>query len=441
MSDRAREILVLAFVAVSALAFVYPIDWQDVSRLGLTQSVAIRGSLRIDPYASQTGDKALYAGHYYSDKAPGLSFAALPAFEGVRELGGVGRAERQNGVWNRLGLLWLMRVATGGLFFLLAVWLVGRAAERVSSGTAAAAAATFGLSTLAMPLAAVTFSHVAAGAVAFAAFLLAWTAAEHQDRALRVGLAAGVLSGIGILLEYPAAIIATLVLTYLAAKTRRARLPTLFCVGLLPSLVALAIYNDRAFGSPWHLSYRYSAFEQQTRGFFGFAYPTTHGLWQALFAAKGLVTGSPVVLLAAVGLFLTWRRGWKLEATICAAVTLSFIIYDAGYYMPYGGTSPGPRFIVPALPFLSLGLGPVYQRWPRLFSVVAFLSAASMIHVTATWNELPDWTFTTIWSRWGGVPHLAGAALVCATALIALGLAFGRRRRQVVTCQRGFRLR
>src|SRR5439155_18752413 len=107
MSDRAREILVLAFVAVSALAFVYPIDWQDVSRLGLTQSVAIRGSLRIDPYASQTGDKALYAGHYYSDKAPGLSFAALPAFEGVRELGGVGRAERQNGVWNRLGLLWL----------------------------------------------------------------------------------------------------------------------------------------------------------------------------------------------------------------------------------------------------------------------------------------------------------------------------------------------
>ena len=166
-----NEVIVLALVAVAALAFVYPINWQDVSRLGLTESIALRGSLRIDPYASQTGDKASFGGHIYSDKAPGMSFAALPTFEAMRVVGAVGSSEKEHGVWNRYVLLWLLRLASGGLLFLLAVWLVGRAAERVAPASGAVAMATFGLGTLALPLAATTFGHVGAGAVAFASFL------------------------------------------------------------------------------------------------------------------------------------------------------------------------------------------------------------------------------------------------------------------------------
>jgi hypothetical protein len=36
-------------------------------------------SVRIDRYEWNTGDKAFCQGHYYSDKAPGLSLAAQPA--------------------------------------------------------------------------------------------------------------------------------------------------------------------------------------------------------------------------------------------------------------------------------------------------------------------------------------------------------------------------
>jgi len=426
-----HELLILAFVGVTALAFLYPVNWQDVSRLGLTQSLAQRGSLRIDSYADQTGDKALFAGHYYSDKAPGISFAALPAYEGLRALGAIRKPEQARGVWNRYGLLWLLRVATGGLLFLLAVCLVGRATEKVAPGAGGAAAATFGLGTLVLPLAAVTFGHVGAGAAAFASFLLAWRAGEDRHRGRVLSLAAGALAGIAALLEYQVAIIAALVLAYLIVKSRRPSLPILFCLGVLPSLLTLALYNDRAFGSPLHLSYRYHAtFTEQRRGFFGLGAPSLHGLWDTLFAGKGLVTSSPVVLVAGAGLYLLWRRGRRAEAALCAAATLSFIVYNAGYFTPYGGTSPGPRFLVPALPFLALGLGHAYRRWPRVFALTALVSVASMIHASATWNEQPSWTFVTIWSRWVGLPKEVGAALVCITALVGLALAFTRRIRE-----------
>ena len=421
-----HEFLILALVGASALAFLYPVNWQDVSRLGLTQSLAQRGSLRIDPYADQTGDKALFAGHYYSDKAPGISFAALPALESLSAVGAIRKPERERGVWNRYVLLWLLRVATGGLLFLLAVFLVGRATQKVAPGAGGAAAATFGLGTLALPLAAVTFGHVGAGAAAFSSFLLAWRAGEddHRDRIL--SFAAGALAGIAALLEYQVAIIAGLVLLYLIVKSRRLSLPILFCLGALPSLLTLALYNDRAFGSPLHLSYRYPVtFTEQRQGFFGLGVPSLADLWDTLFAGKGLVTRAPVLLLAGAGLYLLWRRGHRAEAALCAAATLSFVIYNAGYFTPYGGTSPGPRFLVPALPFLALGLGTAYQRWPRVFVLAALVSVVSMIQSSATWNEQPAWTFATIWSRWGGLPHLAGAALVCITALTALALASG----------------
>jgi hypothetical protein len=423
-----HELLILALVGASALAFVYPANWQDVSRLGLTQSIALHGSLRIDRYADQTGDKALFDHHYYSDKAPGIAFSALPAFEALRAAGAVRQTDETRGVWTRYGDLWLLRVATGGVFFLLAVFLVGRANELAAPGAGAIAAAAFGLGTLALPLAAVTFGHVAAGAAAFGSFLLAWRATRRRERGVPLAADAGALAGVAVLLEYQAALIGALVFLYLAVKLRRATLAIAFCFGAVPALLGLALYNDKAFGSPLHLSYRYSGFERQRSHFFGVGTPSWHGLWETLFADKGLIARSPVVVLAAAGLVLLWRNGRRAEAGLCAAVAVVFVVYDAGYFAPYGGTSPGPRFLAPALPFLALGFGPSFLRWPRLFLLAAAVSAASMIQASATFNESSAWTFVTVWSRWGGLPRTLGACVVCATAVIALGLAVGSSR-------------
>src|SRR5207253_7670948 len=50
------------------------------TRLGLTLSLVERGSVTIDPYREWTLDKAEKDGHYYCDKAPGLSLLAVPAY-------------------------------------------------------------------------------------------------------------------------------------------------------------------------------------------------------------------------------------------------------------------------------------------------------------------------------------------------------------------------
>ena len=47
-----------------------------------------------------------------------------------------------------------------------------------------------------------------------------------------------------------------------------------------------------------------------------------------------------------------------------ARVAAAYFIYNAGYWLPFGGGTPGPRFLIPALPFLALGLAFAYRRLP-----------------------------------------------------------------------------
>src|SRR2546423_429364 len=54
--------------------------WNQNSRFDLTRAIVERGTVRIDAYEANTGDKSLRAGHFYCDKAPGLSWlCVLPA--------------------------------------------------------------------------------------------------------------------------------------------------------------------------------------------------------------------------------------------------------------------------------------------------------------------------------------------------------------------------
>src|SRR5262249_57538468 len=53
--------------------------WNQNSRFDLVRAIVDEGTLRIDDYHRNTGDKARWNGHYDSDKAPGLALAAVPA--------------------------------------------------------------------------------------------------------------------------------------------------------------------------------------------------------------------------------------------------------------------------------------------------------------------------------------------------------------------------
>ena len=112
-----------------------------------------------------------------------------------------------------------------------------------------------------------------------------------------------------------------------------------------------------------------------------------------------LVT-SPVLVAALWGLFLLGRQ-YRAEAVLSVTVTVAFVIMNIGYFLPYGG-SPGPRFLTPALPFLALGLGPAFARFPR---ATATLAAAS---VATTIAKMLDWSYfkprRTVWQELSRIP-------------------------------------
>jgi hypothetical protein len=403
--------LLVVLVALTALAFAYGPGWPDVSRLGLTQSVALHSTLRIDRYAAQTRDRSRYGGHWYSDKAPGISFLALPAFEAMRALQVIDRNDEEHGIWHNHGLLIAARLLTGGLAFVFSVLLVSGAAEQLRPGTATYSGATFGLATMALPLAATTHGHLAAGALALGSFLAARR---------RAALLSGALAALAVVFEYQAAVAAGVVGIFLLARSRTIRSAGLFALGAVVPLGLLAVYDTFAFGAPQHLSYRYFAggFGQQHEHFYGIGFAHPRAIATVLFGHRGLFVYSPVLVLAAAGLVLLWRRGLRAEATVCGAIPTLFILLDAGNWDALGGLSPGPRYVAPALPFLTLGLPEAFHRWPRLTSVVALVSVGGMLYQAGTYG--PNFDFSTVW-WWLGVPRPVGFVLVllpCCGALI-----------------------
>jgi hypothetical protein len=413
------EPLVLVLVALAALPPISLAGPQDRTRYELTRHLVLYHTLTVEPGLF---DRAVFDGRTYSDKAPGMSFLAVPAFELERAVG-IAKAPRD---WHAEGdlSLWLMRVLTSGVLFIGSVFLVGRLGERLVAGTGAATAAIFGVATMAAPLGPTFFEHDAAGAFAIAAFACAWL-----GRGRRWLMLAGLCAGTAVLFQYATGLIALALLVY------RGRRAPWFLLGALPPAVALGAYNWAAFGSPFHLSYRYVAnpfAERQHHGFFGIGVPTFHGLREVLAGNRGLLVFSPVLLAAAVGLWLLWRRGERAEALLAGVVSVLFVLLSAGYFLPYGGGSPGPRFFGPALPFLALGLPCALARfrWPTV--ALGLVSAALMSVDAVTWGVRPfddtSWVpsrneiMKTVWT-WVVPNRNVGAALVLACSLAAVGAA------------------
>ena len=378
-----HELLLLALIACVAFVPVYRAGDQDLSRLCLTQAL-VHGHLSNDVCLTPSFDKALFDGHLYSDKAPGMSVIAIPAVEALQ----LRPVDQIHGSDLRL---WGVRLLTSGVAFLLGAFLVGRIAEGLAPGRGAAALVAFALGTIFAPLAATSFGHVTAATLAFGVFALAWR---------RQPLLAGLAAGAALLVEYQTAAILVVVGAYVALGGMRAL--GRYVAGVLPGVALLLTYDALAFGSPFHLSYRYVAIKQQSNGFFGIGLPHLHSTYEVFFGSSGLLLVSPVLIAAVYGLVLLARTR-RAEAVVCAAVTVFFLLINCGYFAPYGGTLLGPRFFVPALPFLALGLGPAFARRPRLTGALTVLSVLPVVGLTIVWSQNPP-LHQTIWGELARLP-------------------------------------
>jgi hypothetical protein len=385
----------LVLVALVALTQLYVISSQNVSRLCLGRAF-LHGHVTIEPCSGGTIDQVVHGGHHYSDKAPGWSMAATPIVALVR----LSPSQK----WTQEGdpHVWLVNLFCSGLPFLLMVFALGRVSEGLAPGWGGAALVTFGLGTMVAPLATTSFDHDMAAAALFGAFLLAWRGGA---------IGPGLLAGTAILVDYTSFAAAAVIGLYVlrSGLGRAVR----YGLAAVPPLVLLGVYNRAAFGSPFHLSYRYisgSLGEEQAKGLFGIHLPSGKGLEEVLVGNRGLLWGSPILVLAAAGIVLMYRRH-RLEAIVCGAITILYFVINAGYFLPYGGASPGPRFLTTALPFLALGLGYAFERWTRSTIVLAALSLLATFAIMISWAQSGKIPYRdSIWGEIARLPIERGAS-------------------------------
>lgn len=406
----------LGLVTLTAFAVLHATDAQDESRLALTHALVADQTTRIDRW-HDTKDRSIFSAHFYTDKAPGLSLLAIPAYAIERAVGGL--ASPWRGRWSR----WLMRVLVNGPLLATIGLLVGRRAERLAVGSGALIAVAVTLGTMLGALSSVLFSHVGAAAFGFAAFAAA-------PREQRRPVLAGALAGTAVAIEYQSAIVLVVIACLVAVGGLR-RIGW-YLAGALPSLVLLGAYDWVSFGSPAHLSYRYVAntyATEQSSGFFGIGMPSLSSLRAVLLGGSGLHLGSgifvtsPLLFGSLIGVVLLWRRGLRREVIAITAICVAYLIYNAGYFLPYGGTSPGPRFLAPALPFAVLPLAACYARWRLPTVLLVVLSVGLSTDVMLGWFLNNNWVLRTlpltIWSE-VGLGRTVGVVLVFASAALAL---------------------
>ncbi len=85
---------------------------------------------------------------------------------------------------------------------------------------------------------------------------------------------------------------------------------------------------------------------------------------------KSVLLFSPPILLAFLGLPRLWRRDRGL-AFVAAAAPIVYLLFFAKYTQWEGGYCYGPRYLVPALALLGLGVGPALERASRTTRLLA----------------------------------------------------------------------
>ena len=143
-------------------------------------------------------------------------------------------------------------------------------------------------------------------------------------------------------------------------------------ISVLPTLIAKWVI----FGDPLDLGYRVQW------------YWTSPVLLQVLFSSNhGLLSWTPILLLAVLGLFLLWGYDRQLCASLLAAF-FGFFYFISSYSSWNGLSSYGNRFFVSLTPLFVLGLAATLETCGHWLADTrrAFASASAVVALFILWN-------------------------------------------------------
>ena len=354
-----REII-LALALLFCYGFFRQVPaWNEYSRYDLVQALVQDGTTSIDRYHENTGDKAFYDGHYFSDKAPGTAFLGVPIYVLLAlgsEAAGAGAPDPETAV--HALAFGVSGVATALLVLLLLRFLRPTVGERwalvISLG--------YGFGSLAFPFGAMFFGHAASAFFLFASFYLLWRW-RADGRAWRP-LLAGFLAGWAVITEIPVVLGVAVLGGYALWLGRGHALR--FVAGGIPVALVFAAYNWISFGGPFDIGYQYATLfgEQNRQGIVSIVWPSWATAAELLVGPRGLLRLAPWFLLAPLGMLAYRRRAVRAEVVVSVAVCVVFLVYNSGALNPLRGVDARPTLPSPGAPLRRGARRPGAHRAP-----------------------------------------------------------------------------
>lgn len=398
------------FALAMVVAFVYVVPYfprihsaNELPRVYLTQAMVHDGTFAIDRGVARwgtTADVSPHAGHHYSNKAPGSSMLAVPAY---LVLTGVTHAVA--GREPTLGeMTWAFRLWTGIVPTLLFLWLLAGFLPRFALSPTARRLVLvgYGLGSMAFVYSVLFIAHQLSAVAIGTAWILTVRVLDDGKRD-RWMLAAGFAAGCAPLVDYQALFAALPIAAWATVRliqTRRGWKPIAWAiVGAAVPIAILLLYHRACFGSPWKTGYDASetfAFHHQ-KGFLGL----DELRWEAFTGStvagdNGLVVFMPAFLLALPGWAILWRRGQRGHAALSAAIAVMYLAFISALNFWRGGWQFGPRYITVMLPFVVPAIAATLdwldgRRWWRAIGWGAVAAGVAIYAIgVATFPHYPE---------------------------------------------------
>ncbi len=342
-------IMLLALAAGLLFARGEPETYDSEIMLQVTESLWADQSFRVreDPFGFNTP---------YASYGIGMSLLMFPPYALAKNLG----TDAVSAAMDVNALLYACIVGCALAF------------ARLAGATRAQAAATallVALGTMLLPYTATAFSEMGV-ALAVAAGLVAL-----QARAVGrswAPLLAGGAAGFALLMRSDSLVLVVvpLVAAMVALSDDRRKDLVRLGAAFAPFFAFWAYYNSLRFGAPWRLGYE----GPQT-----FNHSMVDGLLGLTVSpGRGLLWHAPFVVAALVGLRLAWSRS-RVLVLFAIVLLVARLLFYSRWWAWNGGWNWGPRFLVPAMPALAVGMYELVRRFGSYGKPVRAALAALLV--------------------------------------------------------------
>jgi len=385
-----RWLLWRVFFGILYACFFQGPGWNQNSQFDSIRAIVEEGRFDITDFASNTGDVGYYDGRVYSNKLPGMSFLGAPFYWAMY------RAERL--VWpnpnskplvttrNAYVLTFLLSGVPGVILLLILFHHFRR--RGASTWEAFFLASAFGGGSLLLPYSGVMMNHILIACLLFGA----WHLLSGPELTPRCAAIAGLLSGLGVLTESLATPVSALFLGYLLMRNRRNA--AMFLTGLIPISLLLAGYDFLCFGNIFVTDLTVESQEFTHTGYlFGvLQWPQPMRIyWLTLHPFRGLFYCCPVLLIGLLSLRWPPRiRAASPKTLVALLVVGGFFSFNMTFNYWASGASFGPRYLMPATPFLYSFALTGYRRFPIVSGCLAAISAVFVLAPTAVGVMIPS---------------------------------------------------